>query len=250
MFRLYTLVTCALFVACHSYADVVKYDVLIDTSGLVGHPAGPFAIDAQLIGGSDSSIQNTVTLSDFVFNGGSALGNPTFYGGGVVGDLSSTIILTAAPTLRLAGLRQNFLPGQSLAFVLATTSNHNGPDVFGQIYEDTFNLFIHDSSGQAIPTLGYNVVGTDVFISLYIDGPVPSIQGFSSDSSIAPTGGGPPIVIGPPMITDQSQTLIPEPLTGATTAGAILILVGAWRIKRAYRKGRPLCSDTGTTAQH
>lgn len=63
-------------------ADVITFDVFIDTRGLEGHVAGPFTLDVQLLGGSDLAIANTVRLKELSFSGGSSIDGPAIYGSG------------------------------------------------------------------------------------------------------------------------------------------------------------------------
>ena len=58
------------------------YNVTLNTVPLVGHPAGPFYIELAFTdGGGVNDANNTVSLSNFNFGGGSALGSPLVLGG-------------------------------------------------------------------------------------------------------------------------------------------------------------------------
>src|SRR4051794_1059710 len=58
------------------------YDISLNTASLIGHIAGPFSLDFQLIDGAGTGdANNTAQLTDFSFNTGSAAGLPVLLGG-------------------------------------------------------------------------------------------------------------------------------------------------------------------------
>src|SRR5262245_43890975 len=74
-------------------ADVI-YDVSLNTAPLIGHPAGPFALELQFNDGNATGDgNNTALVSDFIFGAGSPTGTPSVLGG-VTGDLSSSVAMT------------------------------------------------------------------------------------------------------------------------------------------------------------
>src|SRR4030095_4323392 len=77
-----------------AHADLI-YDFSLDTSSLVGHPAGPFQLAFQLNDGSGlGNYTNSITLSDFDLGvGGSAFGSPLLFGG-ATGDVTSIVTIT------------------------------------------------------------------------------------------------------------------------------------------------------------
>src|SRR5947208_12977896 len=81
---LFYLIVFALFVANPLCRADLTFDVSLDTSGLMGHPAGPFYIDFQLNDGSGNFTigVNTVTIGNFTFGPpGGATGTPHLFGG-------------------------------------------------------------------------------------------------------------------------------------------------------------------------
>jgi hypothetical protein len=73
----------------------LNYTLTLNLSQLDATGAtGPFSLDLQLITGS-GNVTNTVTLSDFVFTGGTALGTTTFANGNESGSLATSVILTS-----------------------------------------------------------------------------------------------------------------------------------------------------------
>jgi len=80
-----------LFIQANAYATAVSFSVNVDTTSLVGtYEAGFVLLDASGLGDAN----NTVTIDDFAYGGGSAGAvDPTFTIGGATGDLSSGIDL-------------------------------------------------------------------------------------------------------------------------------------------------------------
>src|SRR6516165_9212479 len=75
---------------CSSIANAnILYDITMNTTPLIGHSAGPFSVEFQLNDGNGTGdSNNTASLTNFVLNGGVALGSPTLTGG-ATGDLAS-----------------------------------------------------------------------------------------------------------------------------------------------------------------
>src|SRR5437660_2365416 len=107
-------------------AAAVTYNVNVNTSALIGHPAGPFYLLFATTDGSGlSDGNNTATISNINFSGGSALGNPSLFGG-VTGDLGTTVSITDTGNLNF--FSEAFLACQSLTFTVTVTINHDdGP---------------------------------------------------------------------------------------------------------------------------
>lgn len=192
-------------------ADTIS-NIGIDTAPLVGHPAVPFSIlfvftDGDGIGGGN----NTVTISNVAFGGGSALGSPLLFGG-VSGSLAARITITDSSFLSL--FSEQFAPGLQLTFSLGLTSDD---DVSGTPDRLTFSIL--DSSGIPLPTLapfgdyflGVDLVSTGLVFDVY-----------ASNPSRAPTVGN-PISISEPTINPVSS--VPEPSTINLLGGALLGMV-------------------------
>ena len=71
----------------------LTYNVTLNLSSLNEFPNGPFALDLQLATGSGNQT-NTVTLSNFVFTGGTATGTD-FSFGNVSGSIGTSLVLTS-----------------------------------------------------------------------------------------------------------------------------------------------------------
>jgi hypothetical protein len=136
---------------------------------------------------------NTVTIGNFSFSSGGALGNPTQFGG-VTGDLVSTVVMTDSGTLNF--FSESFTAGQSLTFqVTVTNSVDDGP------IPDGFTLYILDNSGRPIPTLS---TGGDYFIGLTLgeSGAPPLV--FGSDVTRPPSSGNPILIPAPTLTSDTT----------------------------------------------
>ncbi len=196
----YCLSVCLLaFAASTASATTVSYEVTIDTAPLIGHPAGPFSLDFQFIDGSGmGDANNTVTLSDFGFGGGSLIGT-NMLTGGASGDIESILTLTDSSFFNEA--QQRFIPGSSLTFRLTETGN---VDPGGT--PDEFSATILDSSGAGLPSTAPN----GALLLSDISSPYPSVLSFSTSSTENPVAGGPPISIAAPIVT-STVSPVPEP---------------------------------------
>src|SRR5260370_37345410 len=93
-------------------AAVSTYEVTINTTPLVAHPAGPFSILFAFTEGSGlADGNNTANIGPFDFAGGSGLGNATLLGG-TSGTLESVITLTDTSPLNL--FSESFSPRKVL----------------------------------------------------------------------------------------------------------------------------------------
>lgn len=205
-------------VFCAQMGSAVTFTVTMDTSALIGHPAGPFAIDFQLSDGNlTGDGNNTVVVSAFNFGGGSAVGSPTYWGLGTSGDLNTAVVLTdntaPNPPPNPAGneFLQNFTPGNYLSFLVSTA-----PITPDGLTPDVFSFSIYDSSGNPIPTTGLAYQ----FLDFNLDSDFPTINVYASDPSTPPLGGGPGINIGVPTISvPETSSVVLFALGGLLTVG-------------------------------
>lgn len=179
------------------------YAVSLNTTPLIGHPAGPFFLNFQFTDGQGTGdTNNTVTVSNFAFGGGFAIPCgffPSSCVGGVSGDFSPGIVLTDSSFFN--AFTPQFFPGTVLSFLLSFTTNVDaGPQ------PDEFSFAILDSFGFQIPTL--DTIG-DALIVIDLDSASPTIQTFATDPSRSPSAGGGPIVMGAPSV----GPVVPEPST-------------------------------------
>ena len=202
-------------------AQTQSYHIRMDTAPLVGHAAGPFALNFQFTDGSGSApgdANNTVHLFNFNFGGGSGMGTAATTGG-ASGDLASGVTLTDTDLLN--DFAQTFAPGNELNFD-ATLTNH--ADTGGT--PDEFTFAILDNTGIELPTLGLAGVGSDVFLLTDLTGDPLTLQTFASDDSQAPAGGGNPLTIAAPV-----TAAVPEPGSVALLA-SLMAGSGGWFLRR------------------
>ena len=192
-----------------SRADLA-FTVTLNTSGLIGHAAGPFALDFQLVDGSGlGEGNNTVTISNFTFGGGAAAGSATLVGG-VIGSLGAGLSLH--DTVFFNEFTQGFTAGSTLSFDVHTTTNVDaGPT------PDEFSFAILDKSGVELPTT--DPTGVNTFLTVTLDSANPTINAYASDITQSPAAGGRPITTGIAVISNVS----------ITAGGAGVPLPAAWQ---------------------
>ncbi len=198
-----TLLFCA---AVPLFAD--SFNVTLATAPLIGNPGGPFTLDFQFTDGSGTSDgNNTISLTNFDFGGGSA--GAAALTGGAGGDAVSGFFLTDSSFFNDIALA--FTPGSSLSFNVTTTSNvdDGAPDLF--------SLGILDQNGFNIPTTAGSFF--DVFVEITLDSAIPSVATYESDTSrLLSTGDSTP-GISAPSVTAASP--VPEP-------GGMTLLIGGF----------------------
>ncbi len=217
----YCLSVCLLaFVASTASATTVSYEVTIDTTPLIGHPAGPFSLDFQFTDGSGmGNANNIVTLSDFGFGGGSVVGT-NMLTGGASGDIESILTLTDSSFFNEA--QQRFIPGSSLTFRLTETGNVESGGT-----PDEFSATILDSSGAGLPSSAPN----GALLLSDINSPYPAVLPFSTSSTDTPVAGGPPISIAAPTVT-FAVSPVPEPSSFWLVATTLIVLVPVSLLRR------------------
>jgi hypothetical protein len=194
----------------------VIYDISMNTAPLIGHAAGPFSLEFQLNDGRGiGDANNTATLTNFLFNGGAAVGNSTLTGG-ATGNLTSGVSLTDSSFFNQ--FIQGFTPGSALSFRLSLSTNVDSGGT-----PDEFSFAILDHTGTEIPTLASFF---DVFVQIDIDSANPIVRTFATDTSRTPEGGGGSINIAAPTATPVSS--IPEPTMLTLTISGLVALF-AWK---------------------
>ena len=212
---------CAFSALCQTASGDTIYNVTLDTAPLVGHLAGPFYVEVTFTDGSGvGDANNTVTMSNITFGGGSALGGPLVFGG-ASGSLETGVAITDSSVLSL--FSEQFAPGLLLSFSLGLTSNDDAGGT-----PDGFTFFLLDSSGVPIPTLA---PFGDYFIGANLGSTGPIFNAYASDPNRAPSVGN-PVSIPAPTITSVSS--VPEPSTIYLLGDALVaIFVMRNRIRRS-----------------
>lgn len=164
-------------------AGTNTYKINLNTAGLIGHPAAPFALAFQLSdGGFVGNGNTTVKIDGFDFGGGTPTGAPLTVGG-VTGSVSTSITLIDSQFLSY--FIQSFTPGSVLKFSITMISNSGDPD--------QMSFSILDSSGNEIPTKSPERF-FQIFVS--VSNSETTVQSFGSDPSRTPAaGGGQPITV-------------------------------------------------------
>jgi len=195
------------------------FSVTLNTSSLSG-TTQEFVF--QLTDG-DGTINNTATLSNFSFGGGSALGSPDYMGStGVSGTLSSGITIDDSSGAT-AIFTQQFTAGSSLSFVLNTTDifASGTPDAIAmEICATDFSACYSDDPG-----------GSGAMLMLNLTGGTPSPSDFilfgATDQSLPA-----------PVVESYVAPSVPE-IQINTASSAVLLLAGVVMVFRDRRKKVP-----------
>jgi hypothetical protein len=208
-------------------ADTI-FTVTLNTASLAGSPgssAGPFDLAFQLTDGSGlGDTNNTATLRNFQFGGGSAGACPAncVGFGGASGSAASSIVLT--DTTFFNALVEGFTPGSTLSFLVDLTTNVDSGGT-----PDTFAFSLLDSSGFSIPTLDSS--GADSLLTVTLDSAKPAILAYGSDVSRLTNGGsGVALSLAAPTIGSPGGPSVPEPGT------LLLVTIGFAGLILAQRK--------------
>jgi hypothetical protein len=135
-----------LLLLAQTSARADEFTATIDTSSLIGNPAGPYQVGFALIntGSTTPDPLDTATVSDITFGGGTGGAvdtNPDFTLGGSSGTLATGFSLVdSAP---IDGISAFFTPGASVSFDVTITT----PDPV-----DEFIFVIFNGAGQEIAT--------------------------------------------------------------------------------------------------
>jgi hypothetical protein len=139
----------------------LTYNVTLNLAPLSGYSAnGPFSLDLQLAEGS-GNVSNTVTLSNFVFTGGTAAGTPNFTTGGESGSLAGSLVLT--DTSLDNEFAEAFSSGvTSISFHVDQTPNSEEVTQ-GTAIPEQFNVSIIDNNLDYVPTT--DPTGADTLVN-------------------------------------------------------------------------------------
>jgi hypothetical protein len=207
-----SIFACSLLAASTSHATSIGFNVSLGTSPLIGSSAGPFYIDFQLIDGSGiGDANNTVTINNFLFGGGNAVGSPLPPIGGASGDLSSFVSITDNSFLN--EFTQQFNPGSKLSFHVNLTTNVD----IGSPTPDAFSFAILDNTLAPLPTTGLG----DALLLVNINSSTPLVEPF-------PTSPGSPIQLSAPEIS-----AVPE--TGSSISMLLVGLGAVWCFRRRFQ---------------
>ncbi len=108
------ILSLALGLLCNFSFASVLYDISLDTSGLISHPAGPFSVVVVFNDGEGyGDANNSIAINGINFGTGSALGGPFLFGG-ATGSLGTGIAITDSALFSI--FSEGFIPGLQLSF--------------------------------------------------------------------------------------------------------------------------------------
>ncbi|HSI15381.1 MAG TPA: NF038129 family PEP-CTERM protein [Chthoniobacter sp.] len=224
IFRSFTKValTASFLLALASVSNAANlvYFVTLDVASLVSNPNGLFALDLQLVPGSNN-VTNSVTLSNFIVTGGTLTGSPDFTFGGATGSSASSITLTNSNSSDNE-YAELFSSGVTrIQFQVTETSNSETVGS-GTPIPEQFNVAIYDNTQSNIPTTDPSGGNTLVSSAIVAGQTLSSVQTFTS---MSPDAG---------VSATVSLSAVPEP----TSVG--LLLVGACGLlARRKRSAQP-----------
>lgn len=200
-------------------AQSFTFNVDLVTANLAQDAANaPFDLDFQLNNGN-GTVTNTVTLSNFVFSNGSALGSATT-NGLATGDLTSAVVLTANSTSQFNELFQQFSAGTTnISFTATVSQNGSGST------PTEFAAAILDNS-LGFPAQIYTTAPDTASLVTLNLGTANTLSNVGTFTSTASADGQTPV-------TGVSAAVIPEPATTAALYGsaAVLLAFGARRFR-------------------
>ena len=156
-----------------AHAGIINGSVSLDTSGL----SGIFELGFVLIDGSGTGdANNTVTLNNFGFGGGSAGAvDPVNTTGGASGDFASGVTIVDSEFFNF--LAQAFTAGTGLTFDFGLTTN---VDAGGT--PDQFSLALFQSDGTPIPSSDQS----GALLVVNLDSAQPGFSVFATELTPAP----------------------------------------------------------------
>lgn len=215
--KLAVLTSLLLAAAAISVKADSSFDVSLNTSSLSGTQILAFGfVDG------DGVVDNTVTLSDFAFGGGSIVPPANYLGSsGVSGDLSGTVTMNDS-SLGTALFAEEFDPGSSISFLLTTTNNLAS----GALTPDALAMYVCDTS--------FNCYSDDTSTAMLILNLTGGALAPSSFSTFGASGQVDGVDLPAPVVTTASSSSgnTPEPSSLLLLAAGIIGLVACSRANR------------------
>jgi hypothetical protein len=214
------LMTMIIFAASSLLGDVID-QVTLDTATLIGNASGPFTLDFQFIEGNGiGDSNNTITLSNFSFGGGSITTSASSTTGGV-SVMSSPFSITLVDSSFYQDIEFAFMPGTTLSFLVDATSN------IDTVAPDTFTFAIFNNTLTPIPTTDPN--GFDTFLDIGLPTVGSGTQIIASGTDLTRTT----INIEAPTVGPETSS-VPEPSSLWLVGPVLLAMVVFRRRYSAY----------------
>ncbi len=191
----------------------ILYTVTLNTTALIG--SAPFTLDFQFLDGTGLAgdlNDNTVSLTNFSFGGGTGLGGGSALGG-ASGSLSSGVLLH--DTAFFNDYSEDFTPGTLLKFDVSITNVFNPSGI-----PDLFTLAILDNLGFEIPTTGF----ADEFFAFSLEGGSPPVV------TTAGSAPGAEFSIEAPLVAAAGA--VPEPSSLILLLSGVVVGMGVRRWRR------------------
>ena len=165
----------------------LTYNVTLDLSSLNQFPNSPFALDLQLVTGSGNQT-NTVTLSNFVFTGGTATGTD-FSFGNVSGAFGTSLVLTSNSNPNTATDNEfaEFISAGATQVTFHVDQTPNSETVgSGTAIPEQFNVAIVDSTLDNVATTDPSGANTLLTSPLGSNSTTSTVSQFTLNPAAAP----------------------------------------------------------------
>lgn len=212
------------FVLTAVTANAAPFQVTLDTSQLAGVHTLGFGLT------NFDPAFNIVSLSEFDFDGGSAVAASEdctlggfFSGDGCSGNLSAGVTLTDVDPIA-AFFTQQFNAGSSLSFVLNTTNEFSGASI-----ADRFGMFLCDGS---LTTCYSDDANIGAMLLLDLSGGTLSSSSFVTFAATLQS-------LDAPIVTEITANTVPEPGTMVLLGSGVIAVVCRRASWRSARRSRP-----------
>jgi len=209
----------ALLSAPVTRAQFLNFNVDLNTAALGAQNSAnaPFYLDFQLNYGGSTNPATTVTLSNFQFTGGSAMGSATTLGT-ASGSMGSTLTLSASSSSQLNELYQQFSTGTT---DISFTAHVSGAGF--DVTPTSLSVAIMDNSLGSPAQIFTSAPDTESMVFVNID-PTKTASDVQAYMSVSSADGNTPLsgVV-------ASVTPVPEPSTYAAIMGGAAVGVAFLR---------------------
>jgi uncharacterized protein (TIGR03437 family) len=209
--------------------------VSVNTASLMGQAsAGPFSIVFALTDGSGTSDgNNTATISQVSFDGGSSAGSPIL-SGGATGSLAKGVTLTDTAFLNFSS--EKFAPGKQLSFTVNLSDGNDEGSV-----PDRFTFYIEDNTGTPIPTLA---ASGDMLLGVDLSSANPASQTWNTDPARFP-GASPATMLPMSICAVAAVTPAYNGLVSTVQPGSWITIYGSGLADNVYNWNNDFATSLG-----